>query len=351
MKTQLIKVLFFLLLIVFFSENLYSQPDRELLVYIKSDFIDFPNEFDQALSIEDTIITSTHLFNLLDSFDVEQISRTFPEFSEIDTMETGDNGVVFSVAHFSKIYTLLLPTSGKADSLLLLLLDLPEEIVFVQKNQLGTELASIDDPDYDLQWYLRNNGEYGTPGADIKIEPVWNSTIIGTSKPIAILDDGVKINHIDLNSGTHVTGDDDWICSGHGTQVAGIIGALHNNYYIRGINKTTPIISYGIYNRPIHCGGFNTTRIADKVRAASDACYVLNSSYVLKDASGNYIWPPVVRLAYQYSVMKGRVNVAAVGNTGNTFAWAPSSFSGTISVGAQQITMMDILHTLVYRHI
>jgi subtilisin family serine protease len=102
-----------------------------------------------------------------------------------------------------------------------------------------------NDPNYSSQWHL-NSTYY--PAADIRAEQAWNINKGRSDVIIAVCDGGVDYTHPDLDPGdrSHVIagydyGDDDndpmddlpatdeLSFAGHGTHVAGIIGAIANN--------------------------------------------------------------------------------------------------------------------------
>lgn len=137
---------------------------------------------------------------------------------------------------------------------------------------------SPDDPSYDQLWSLNNTGQNGgTPDADIDAPEAWHDFTTGSSSTIVgIIDTGVNYNHPDLaanmwtnpgeipnnnidddgngyvddiygiNAITNTFGDgnptnpmDD---HGHGTHVAGTIGAKGNNGIgVMGVNWTVSI--------------------------------------------------------------------------------------------------------------
>lgn len=125
--------------------------------------------------------------------------------------------------------------------------------------------ATPNDPNFPIQWGYQNtgqtvNGIAGTPGADEDVTPAWDVTTGNSSIVIGETDTGVDYTHPDLAPniwnnpgglggcpvGTHgyntLTGtcdpmDDDVVYGGHGTHVAGIMGAAGNNGVgVTGVN-------------------------------------------------------------------------------------------------------------------
>ena len=55
------------------------------------------------------------------------------------------------------------------------------------------------DPLFSEQWHLKNTGQDGgTAGADINVEPVWAEFRGSPDEVIAVVDDGLEIEHEDL---------------------------------------------------------------------------------------------------------------------------------------------------------
>ncbi|MCB0755005.1 MAG: S8 family serine peptidase [Flavobacteriales bacterium] len=121
---------------------------------------------------------------------------------------------------------------------------------------------NTNDPNLGYQWSLNNTGssiQYnGTPGADMNVFPAWATTTGSSTIKVAVVDEGVDLNHPDLQanllggydatgqgSGGGPSGDD-----AHGTACAGIIAAAgNNNLGVAGVAyncKIIPVrIAYG----------------------------------------------------------------------------------------------------------
>jgi subtilisin family serine protease len=101
---------------------------------------------------------------------------------------------------------------------------------------------NTNDPNVADQWSLNNDGVNtsaygGIIGADMKVFTAWGTTTGSSTIKVAIIDEGVDLNHPDLvgnmlagydatgqNSGGNPSGDD-----AHGTACAGIVAAVGNN--------------------------------------------------------------------------------------------------------------------------
>ena len=132
-------------------------------------------------------------------------------------------------------------------------------VLYIEPNFIVHATAIPDDPRFAEQWGLHNTGQIGgTPGADIHAPEAWDVTTGNGSILVAILDTGVS-NHSDLTANQwsnpreipgNLVDDDgngfvddvhgwDFVRSfgpdptiddnGHGTHVAGIVGAIGNN--------------------------------------------------------------------------------------------------------------------------
>jgi hypothetical protein len=96
-----------------------------------------------------------------------------------------------------------------------------------------------NDPLFDQQWSHLNTGQFGgVPGMDTDADLAWDSTTGSPDVMILICDDGVQLNHPDLNvlPGADFTDDPGGNlgapvneCDNHGTKVAGNAVAMINN--------------------------------------------------------------------------------------------------------------------------
>lgn len=179
-------------------------------------------------------------------------------------------------------------------------------------------------------------------GADIAQNTLGLS---GAGIKVAIMDTGIDYDHPDLGgcfgpgcrvaTGWDFVGDDfnaddtsstynpiatpDPLpddCNGHGTHVAGIVGA---NGTIRGV---APNVTFGAY-RVFGCNGSTTAEImiAAMERAFADGMDVLNMSI-----GSAYQWPQYpTAVAASRLVNKGMVVVASIGNSGTNGLYAASA--------------------------
>ncbi|MDX9758244.1 MAG: S8 family serine peptidase [Bacteroidota bacterium] len=209
---------------------------------------------------------------------------------------------------------------------------------------------NTNDPALPLQWTLNNTGtpqQYnGTPGADLDVFNAWNLTTGSAAIKVAILDEGVDLNHPDLvanllpgydamglGSGGGPQGDD-----AHGTACAGIVAAVGNN----GIGMAG--IAYGCKIVPIRI-------------AYSSGPYWVTSDAIIADAL-NWAWnqgdadvlsnswggggaSALINSAINNALTLGRGGLGAsvifAAGNGNGSLLYPANYNPTISVAAMSM--------------
>ena len=194
----------------------------------------------------------------------------------------------------------------------------------------------FDDPLLGYQWHLVNNGDLGPTkfikGADVQVEKAW-SELGCTGDPsiiVAVLDEGVAVNHPDLkasmwvnegeiygshedNDGNGYAGDlhgynfvqktgvittDSVYDTGHGSHVAGVIAATNNNGLgvssVAGGTEEQPGVK--IMSCQIFAGAYAGT-VLEEVRAikyaADNGAVILQCSWgYISGAANPYEWTP-----------------------------------------------------------
>lgn len=219
-----------------------------------------------------------------------------------------------------------------------------------------------NDPSFGSLWGLSNNGSQGgLLNADINIEPAW---ALGTATSIvtAVIDTGVDYTHPDLASNIwtntdEVAGngiDDDgngfvddvrgWDFvnndsdpmddNGHGTHVAGTIGAVGNNGIgVTGVAWTASIMPLKFLDQS------GSGSLSDAIKAIQYAR--VNGAKIINASWGGGGFSSALQSAITQFITSGGLFVAAAGNeaTNNDVTPSyPANYQGVISVGASTRT-------------
>jgi subtilisin family serine protease len=205
-------------------------------------------------------------------------------------------------------------------------------VEFAQPNFIYQASAVPNDPLFNQSWALNNTGQTvtdgdiptnnpGAAGADLGVEKAWDLVTDCSKVPVAVVDSGVNYLHEDLaanmwDGGTQypkhgynfVDGNDDPMdLLGHGTHVAGIIGAAGNNGLgIAGICWKASIMAV----RALDASGAGTSA---NIAAALDFART-NGARVVNLSFGGPNQDPGIRSAIQALSDQGAVIVAAAGN-------------------------------------
>lgn len=155
----------------------------------------------------------------------------------------------------------------------------------------------------------------------------------GTRPVVAVLDTGVLGTHPDLQAA--LLPGKDFIASGdgridphgHGTHVAGTIGAtVGNGVGVEGFLANVSILPVRVMNAT---GAGNTSLTAQGITWATD-----NGADVINLSLGGTGSDPTLEYAVNYATSLGVSVVAAMGNAGNAVPLYPATYANVIAVGA-----------------
>lgn len=220
-------------------------------------------------------------------------------------------------------------------------------VEYVQPNYIYHATAVPNDPQYGQLWAFKNTGQNvptgtytpntGTPGDDMNIEPAWGHITDCSSIVVAVVDTGVNYNQQDLaanmwngnaNHGwDYADGDSDPMdLSGHGTHVAGIIGATGNNSLgTTGVCWQASIMAVRVLGT---MGGTSATVIQGIDFAVNNGAKVINMSL-----GGGGSFDPAFSDAITRAQTSNVVVIVAAGNETNnndvTSARYPCNFTQT----------------------
>jgi subtilisin family serine protease len=225
-------------------------------------------------------------------------------------------------------------TSDDAPALLAALAADPR-VEFAEPNGRVRLLSAPNDPHFPNQWNMRQ----------VRAPEAWDVGTGGADVVVAILDSGIDSTHPDLagrvvpgrNSRERSANTRDEI--GHGTQVAGIVGAAGNN----GVGVAG--MSWGVRLMPIKItdryGEASVEAAADGIRWATE-----NGARIINLSLGGLHDSRTLRLAVLDAWSRGVLLVAAAGNCGELASFReegcdtfnqpiyPAALSEVVAVGA-----------------
>lgn len=316
---------------------------REILVYIQPHLLEVPSPERGLVVPERLDIRSDALRQAVRQFRVQAIGKAFPDFSDPDTLRVLEDGRVISVPRFSRIFRFQFREGVDIDSGIAVLSKI-SGILFAEKHM---NARLFTDNDYPLQWHLNNMGQLGgTPAEDIRAEAAWSIFTGSSNVRIGVIDSGVELGHDDLtgkSSGdSYTTGANFPVeIQNHGTHVAGIAAASHNNIgKIRGVDANARIVSRRIFQASMVVSGTNPQGYVGDSEAASQIISAVDAgSDILNNSWGGTSYSTTVRMAFAHAYKLNRVTVAAMGNGNSSTTIYPAGFGqGIIAVGATSNT-------------
>ncbi|MEM9541393.1 MAG: S8 family serine peptidase [Cyanobacteria bacterium P01_E01_bin.42] len=223
-----------------------------------------------------------------------------------------------------------------------------EEVEASELNAIRRLTLQPNDTDFEYLWALNNTGQNGgTPGADIDVTEAWDVQQGSKDVVVAVIDTGVDYNHQDLasniwqNSG-EIAGngiDDDGngyvddiygydfgnsdadpmddmlpfvFDNGHGTHVAGTIGAVGNNNL--GIVGVSPNVSLMALSVRDNASSFGQSALSLDAITQSIYYAVDNGANIINVSLGGSIYSQLEYDAISYANNNEVLVVAAAGN-------------------------------------
>jgi len=197
-------------------------------------------------------------------------------------------------------------------------------------------MSGATEPLYTYQWalnavmsYFSSFSNVSDGATDLNVETVHTQGIKGQGVNVLVLDDGLEINHIDLkaNINTSMTWNfqtnsaDPTPADGanaHGTNVAGIIGAVQNGIGVMGVAPRVTLggaryisLPKGVTPNAIEAyGGASWSKNADIFNASYGSDEIFPQSYDQNSANGNTALQNFPNLRNG----KGAIMVRAAGN-------------------------------------
>ena len=199
---------------------------------------------------------------------------------------------------------------------------------------------------YDNQWGLNNTGQNGgTSGVDIYAQEAWELTTGCNNVVVAVIDQGVDLDHPDLSEnlitgydatdgGSGGINGDCWGNDAHGTACAGIIAAIDNTDGIIGVSPNCNIIPI----RVTYKSGVYEIWDDDWVVDAINHAWEIADADILS-CSWRYSIVTAISNEINDALLYGRnslgcVVIFAAGNYNSSVNYPANSNSDIIAVGA-----------------
>ncbi len=154
----------------------------------------------------------------------------------------------------------------------------------------------------------------------------WGVSTGSSDVTVGIIDSGVDTAHADLNVTSYDVGLGTSDVAGHGTHVAGLIGATMNNGKGgAGIAPNVKMVSYCVGYSD---GSIDTYYMIKAMKHAATYCDVINMSL------GSPLYNPDVKAAVDDCLAQNCAIIAAMGNDGSNTMNYPACYDGVIGVAA-----------------
>ena len=203
-----------------------------------------------------------------------------------------------------------------------------DHVKYAEENTTYEALYRPNDPRYDDQY------------ADQQVDAptAWDETLGSSDVTVAVVDQGVKYDHPDLEGNVAADSGKDFVDGDadpspdslseeiHGTHVAGIAAAdVDNGTGVTGIGNSTVISGRALSED----GRGSTSDIADGIQWAAD-----QGADVINLSLGGGGYTQTMKNAVSYATGQGSLVVAAAGNDGIEGVSYPAGYSESLAVSA-----------------
>lgn len=203
--------------------------------------------------------------------------------------------------------------------------------------EANTSIAYVED---DLEIYPLGGKQIVDYGVSkIEAPAAWSLGYRGQNVKVGIFDSGIDIDHPDLVvvGGIDLVGDGNGLddCQGHGTHVAGIVGATNNGNHTVGVAPKAQLYSMRLAN--CTWGGGTVSKMIQGLEWAIDnGMDVINMSFGFGVQGVSTPTSPsaAADAAFAKAYDAGIVLIAASGNSSTPYVGYPAAHPDVIAVGA-----------------
>ena len=233
-------------------------------------------------------------------------------------------------------------------------------LVYLKNKEKSEVMTAIDkitanpyvvyaEPDYYLNAHIIPNDMYYDKLWGIKrvrSELAWNYTTGSENVVVGVTDSGIDYNHPDINKNMWVSqnningwnfaadNSDSMDTNGHGTHVAGTIGAIGNNYIgVAGVNWNVEVASLKLGN-----GAFSLDAAIASIDFAN-----INKIPILNNSWGGRSYSPSLKYAIQRYEGLFVVSAGNNGTNNDFFPMYPASYDSDNIISVAATTPTDVL--------
>ncbi len=294
-----------------------------------------PSGIGRSLASQQFSLLSASAQELLTRYQVQSLRRIFPAVTASST--TSFSAILNKNVTVPDLYAwCVLRVSSTTDITdLAARMRREPQVENAEPNYFVSALETTpNDPSFGLQWFHKNTGQFsgGLAGADLRSTFVWSHLTASTVK-IAVLDTGISSTHADLVANT-IAGrnivDNNAVTEdgyGHGTHVAGIIGARGNNGVgVAGILWTAQLMPVRVLD---NSGTGTMADVAEGIAWAAD-----NGAKIENMSLGGTGASSILEDAVNYAYGLGVLIVASAGNDGTETVQYPCRYDNVVCVAA-----------------